>query len=60
MVAQVHGTPKEVIKTKVLTMKKLKRHIKTALGTSKVFYTNTPGDPLIQGEVQGKADVASL
>jgi len=60
VVAQVHGTPKEVIKAKVLTMKMLKRHIKTALGTSKVFYTNTPGDPLIQGEVQGKADVASL
>ncbi len=35
----------------------MKRHIKTSLGTSDEFYCNTPNDPLILGEIQGKPDV---
>ena len=59
-VATVHGCDKKITEGKLLTMKKLRRHIKYALGISNDFYQECPGDPEVGGEVQGKGDVPSL
>ena len=59
-VAYAVGVDKQVLKCRALTIEAMQRHIKTGLGVSKKSYGNTPNEPRIIGEIQGKGDVATL
>lgn len=41
-------------------MRKMKRHVRTGLGTSKATYQEEEGNTPLDGELQGKGDVMSL
>ena len=51
---------KPSLECRTKTIEAMTRHIKTGLGVSENTYSNTPGDPRIIGEIQGKGDVATL
>ena len=60
IIAQANGATATELLCRSKTIAKMKRHIKTGLGVSKQAYKNQLGHPQIQGEIQGKGDVASL
>ena len=60
IIAQANGATETELLCRSKTIAKMIRHIKTGMGVSKQAYKNQPGHPQIQGEIQGKGDVASL
>ena len=60
MIAGKFGMDVNVLRARSKTMAAMQRKIKTNLGISTASYGNRPGAPIIQGEYQGKGDVASL
>ena len=56
IVAGSFGVNASTLKCRSRTIYQMKRHIKTGLGVSKEYYSNTPLEPTINGEIQGKAD----
>ncbi|KAL7536722.1 hypothetical protein ACHAWF_007008 [Thalassiosira exigua] len=60
IVAGTFGMDTSVLAAKVRTMEAMKHYIKTALGVSRLYYCMKRGEPAIQGEIQGKGDVASM
>ena len=51
-----YGIEPSVTKCRSQTVDQMQRRCKTGLGISEDHYCNTEGDPMIAGEIQGKAD----
>jgi len=60
VIAQANGATGQELLCRSKTIAVMKRYIKKGLGVSKQAYKNQPGRPQIQGEIQGKGNVASL
>jgi hypothetical protein len=60
LMAQRCMVDKNVLLARALILDRMRRHIKTALGTSKKSYGQEKGEAEVGGEVQGKGDVPSL
>jgi hypothetical protein len=59
--AQRHMVDKNVLRARALVLERMRRHVKTGLGTSIETYGNEKGDKdKVDGEVQGKGDVPPL
>ena len=56
-IARRHNVARNVLRARALIMQKMKRRVKTAMGTSEGTYEQLPDEPLIGGGVQGKGDV---
>jgi hypothetical protein len=58
LMAQRHMVDKNVLRARALVLERMRRHVKTGLGTSTETYGNEKGDKdKVDGEVQGKGDV---
>jgi hypothetical protein len=60
LIAQRSGMDKNILRARALVIERMRRRVKTALGTSIESYGQEPNEPEIGGEVQGKGDVPSL
>ena len=60
LIAWKFGMTETVMWCRNETIKKLKRNIRTGCGDSEEYYDDHGGDDPMNGEVQGKEDVASL
>ena len=55
--AKKQNVDKNLLICKSKTMSLMKRHVKTGLGVSEAAYYQVAGEPIIEGETQGKPDV---
>ena len=60
IVARKKGMPESVCEARSLTVKNVKRQVRTAAGTSTATYQQDPGDLDLDGKIQGKGDVMCL
>ena len=60
VIGRKFGLDHNVMHTRSRTMSLMKRSLRTDLGTSEGTYMNIPGEPSMEGEYQGKGDVAIL
>ena len=56
-IARRHNVARNVLRARALILAKMKRCVKTAMGTSNGTYSQHPDEPEIGGGVQGKGDV---
>ena len=56
IVAGSFGVQASTLKCRSKIIYQVKRHIKTGLGVSKEYYSNTLKEPTINEEIQGKVD----
>ena len=59
-IARRSSVNQTVLKARALVIERMRRRVKTGLGTSERSYGQDPDDPEVGGEVQGKGDVPSL
>jgi hypothetical protein len=60
IIAQRSKVDKNILRARAIVIENLRRSVKTGLGVSKETYGQEPGEPAVNGEVQGKGDVPSL
>ena len=60
LIAQRYGVDKNLLRARAIVIARMRRHVKTALGTSTNTYQEEDGDHKLNGEIQGKGDVPSL
>ena len=60
LLARKFGLAPSIMKCRNDIIKNLKRNVRTGCGDSKVTYEEHEEDDVMNGEVQGKGDVASL
>ena len=60
IIARKFGMAPSIMKARNLVMKAMEHHVKTQHGVSSTSYKQTPNEPIMAGEIQGKADPACL
>jgi ribonuclease HI len=60
LIAQRFKVDKNLLEARALVIARMRRHVKTGLGTSEVTYQQATDEHRVNGEIQGKGDVPSL
>jgi hypothetical protein len=60
IIAQRSLVDKNILRARAIVIENLRCSVKTGLGVSKETYGQEPGEPAVDGEVQGKGDVPPL
>eukprot|EP01082_Thalassiosira_pseudonana_P005722 g5250.t1 g5250 contig2:87008-89119(+) len=60
IIAQKHNVDTNILKARSIIIQRMRRRVRTSMGTSEEHYGNEAGEDALGDEIQGKGDVPSL
>ncbi|EED89738.1 predicted protein [Thalassiosira pseudonana CCMP1335] len=60
IIARKHNVDTNILKARSIIIHRMRRRVRTSMGTSEEHYGNEDGEDALGGEIQGKGDVPSL